>query len=54
MTLRSPHDVRTLVPSATGRAVLAVFEGLFVDGELVFAAHLRGGKTVTERHPLGF
>ena len=54
VTLRTPRDVRTLVPSATGRAVLAVFDGLFVDGELELTYHLRGGKTVVERHPLGF
>jgi hypothetical protein len=54
VTLRTPRDVRTLVPSATGRAVLAVFDGDFVDGELVLTYRLRGGKSVTERHPFGF
>ena len=48
VTLRTPRDVRTLVPSATGRAVLAVFDGLFVDGELELTYHLRGGKTVVD------
>ncbi len=54
VTLRTPRDVRMLVPSATGRAILAVYDGDFVDGELVLTYHLRDGKTVTERHPLGF
>jgi hypothetical protein len=42
------------VPSAVGHAILAVFDGDFVDGEFVVTAHLRGGKTWSERHTLGF
>ena len=54
VTLRTPRDVRTLVPSAVGHAVLAVFDGDFVDGEFEFTAHLRGGKTVAPAQSLGF
>ena len=54
VTLRTPRDVRTLVPSAVGHAVLAVVDGDFVDGEFVFTAHLKGGKTVVQRNLLGF
>ena len=54
VTLRTPRDVRTLVPSAVGHAVLAVVDGDFVDGEFVFTAHLKGGRTVVQRNLLGF
>jgi hypothetical protein len=53
VTIRTPRDVRTLVPSAAGRTFLAVFDGMFVDGELVLTYHLRGGRSLVERHPLG-
>jgi hypothetical protein len=52
--VRTPRDVRTLVPSPAGHAILAVYDGDFPAGELEITAHLRGGKTWTERHPLGF
>jgi hypothetical protein len=54
VTLSTPRDVRTLVPSPVGHVVLAVYDGAFVDGELELTAHLRGGRTWTERFPLGF
>jgi hypothetical protein len=54
VTLRTPRDVRTLVPSAVGHAILAVFDGDFVGGEFVVTAHLQGGGTWTERQSLGF
>jgi hypothetical protein len=54
VTLRTPRDVRTLVPSATGHTVLAVYDGDFVGGEFEFVAHLRGGKVWRQRQPLGF
>ena len=53
MTLRTPRDVRTLVPSAVGHAILAVYDGDFVDGQLEFVAHLRGGRRWTEKLQLG-
>jgi hypothetical protein len=51
--LRTPRDVRTLVPSPVGRVILAVYDGDFVDGQLEFVAHLRGGKRWTEKLQLG-
>lgn len=54
VTIQTPRDVRTLSPSAVGRAVLAVYDGDFVDGTLRFTAHLRGGKTWEWETPLGF
>ena len=54
VTLRTPRDIRTLVPSKIGHAILAVYDGGFVDGNLEFTAHLRDGKTWTETFPLGF
>ena len=54
VTLRTPRDVRTLVPSAAGRTVLAVYDGEFVGGEMEFIAHLRGGKVWRQRQSLGF
>lgn len=54
VTLQTPRDVRTLVPSAIGHAFLAIYDGTFVDGKLKITAHLRGGKTWTHEAPLGF
>jgi hypothetical protein len=45
VTLDSPRDVRTLVPSPTGHAVLAVYDGHFIDGFVTMTAQLRGGET---------
>ena len=45
VTLASPRDVRTLVPSPTGHAVLAVYDGHFIDGYVTMTAQLRGGET---------
>jgi hypothetical protein len=53
VTLRTPRDVRTLVPSPIGHAILAVYDGTFVDGDFDLTAHLRGGKTWHQRQPLG-
>ena len=41
--LQSPRDTRTLVPSATGHVVLAVYDGVFYDGPPKLTAVLRGG-----------
>jgi hypothetical protein len=54
ITVRTPRDVRTLVPSAVGRAFLAVYDGSFPAGKLEITAHLKNGKTWTESHDLGF
>ena len=53
LTLETPRDRRVLVPSPVGHVVLAIYDGLFVDAELVLTARLRGGKTVTDTVPIG-
>jgi hypothetical protein len=54
VTIRSPRDIRTLVPSERGHVVLAVYDGDFPSGRIVVTAHLRGGGTKRERIPLGW
>lgn len=54
VTIQTPRDVRTLVPSPVGRAFLAVYDGSFPAGEMIVTARLRGGGTWRERVPLGF
>jgi hypothetical protein len=49
VTLRTPRDVRTLRP--VGGVFLAVYDGAFYGGSIVATAHLRDGRTVTERIP---
>jgi hypothetical protein len=51
VTLASPRDIRTLVPSPVGHAVLAVYDGIFIDGYIELTAHLRGGGTWSLRGP---
>jgi hypothetical protein len=54
VTIRSPRDMRTLVPSARGHVVFALYDGTFPAGEIVLTAHLRGGGTFVERFPVDF
>jgi hypothetical protein len=54
VTIRSPRDIRTLIPSETGHVVFALYDGGFPAGEIVLTAHLRGGGTATERIPVAF
>ncbi len=54
ITVRTPRDIRALAPSAIGHAFLAVYDGDFPAGTLEITAHLKSGKTWTERHDLGF
>jgi hypothetical protein len=54
VTIRSPRDIRTLIPSARGHVVLAVYDGDFPAGEIVVTAHLQGGGSKRERISLGF
>jgi hypothetical protein len=54
VTLQTPRDVRTLVPSPVGRVVLAVYDGEFPGGDLLVTAHFRGGGTWRDRMSLGF
>ena len=53
VTLETPRDVRTMLPSAVGHAVLAVYDGDFVGGGGTFIAHLRGGRTWKQELMLG-
>lgn len=50
VTLQTPRDVRTLRPA--GGVFLAVYDGAFYGGQIRVAAHLRDGRTVTERFGL--
>jgi hypothetical protein len=54
VTIRSPRDIRTLVPSQRGHVVFALYDGDFSAGELVLTATIRGGGRSIERLPLGF
>ena len=54
VTLRSPRDVRTLIPSPRAHVIYAIYDGDFRAGELQITAHLRGGGTYTDRFELGF
>jgi hypothetical protein len=54
ITVRTPRDIRSLAPSAVGHAFLAVYDGEFPAGRLEITAHLKNGKTWTEREELGF
>lgn len=54
ITVRTPRDIRTLVPSALGHAFLAVYDGDFPAGRLEITAHLKNGKTWTQKSELGF
>jgi hypothetical protein len=49
VTLRTPRDVRTLVPSQPDHLILAVYEGTFPTGEVTAVAHLSDGRDVTRR-----
>ncbi len=54
VTIATPRDVRTLVPSGPAHAFIAVYDGTFPSGELVVTAHLDDGKDVVQRESLGF
>ncbi|MDA0185566.1 hypothetical protein OJ997_35000 [Solirubrobacter phytolaccae] len=47
VTIRTPRDVRTLVPSPTHHMFIAVYDGQFPGGNATATAHLRNGKEVT-------
>ena len=54
VTLQTPRDVRTLVPSPVGRVILAVYDGDFPAGGGRITARFRDGRTWSDRLPLGF
>ena len=47
VTIRTPRDVRTLVPSADAHAILAVYDGRFPGGTVTATARFKDGKEVT-------
>ena len=49
VTIQTPRDLRTLVPSSHGHVVFALYDGGFPAGDLVVTAHLRSGKQRSER-----
>jgi len=53
ITLRTPRDIRTLRPGPSG-LFMAVYDGIFYDGEVRADAHMRDGRTVTQTFPAGW
>jgi hypothetical protein len=54
VTIATPRDVRTLVPSRRAHAFLAVYDGEFPTGQIVITAHYEhGGDKVVDRFALG-
>jgi hypothetical protein len=51
VTIRTPQDIRTLVPSPRAHAILALYAGTPVAGDTVITAHLRDGTTRRQRLP---
>lgn len=49
VTIATPRDVRTLVPSGRERGFIAVYDGGFPTGEIVLTARLDDGTTRQER-----
>jgi hypothetical protein len=54
VTIRSPRDIRTLIPSERGHVVFALYDGGFPAGQIVLTAHLRSGGRFVERLPIAF
>lgn len=53
VTLITPRDTRTLLPSARGRAILAVYDGSFPGKDVTTIAHFRNGRTVEQTFEAG-
>lgn len=51
VTLETPRDVRTLVPSGPAHAIIAVYDGSFPTGSITVTARFRDGRTHTEKLP---
>jgi hypothetical protein len=47
VTIKTPRDVRTLIPSQDFHMFVAVYDGLFPGGKATATAHLRDGRTLT-------
>ncbi len=53
ITIATPRDVRTIVPSRRARAFLLVYEGGFPTGEITMTARFADGTTRRERFAPG-
>jgi hypothetical protein len=49
VTIESPSDVRTLRPTGPLHAILAVYDGYFLRGQLTATVRLRSGRVLTEQ-----
>ncbi|WP_036725070.1 hypothetical protein [Patulibacter minatonensis] len=54
LTLSSPRDVRTLLPSSPAHAYLVVYDGTIDSGTMRFSARMADGSSHEESAPLGF
>jgi hypothetical protein len=54
VTIRTPRDIRTLVPSPRAHIVFALYDGGFPAGKIVVTATLAGGRRYSERFDVGF
>jgi hypothetical protein len=53
VTIATPRDVRTLIPSRRAHAFLAVYDGTFPTGETVITTTFTDGTTHVDRLPPG-
>jgi hypothetical protein len=49
VTIRTPRDLRSLVPSSRAHIVFALYDGTFPSGEILVSAHLHSGATRSQR-----
>lgn len=54
ITLKSPRDVRTIVPSSPAHAYLVVYDGLFTAGEMRITSTFGDGTSTTNVFRMGF
>jgi hypothetical protein len=47
VTIRTPRDVRTLIPSSPAHVILAVYDGHFPAGKVTATARMKDGREVT-------
>jgi hypothetical protein len=47
VTIRTPRDVRTLIPSSRAHVILAVYDGHFPAGKVTATARMKDGREVT-------
>jgi hypothetical protein len=54
VTIKSPRDVRTVLPSPRAHVFLVVYDGLFPTGDFVLTSMFADGSHVTQRIHAGF